>query len=128
VLSGDLEPQCLHSFHSRPDNTYVYGLGLISVTDTDGNQTHFLYGGLGSTTGVADGNGNVTASYGYDVFGALRSGSPGATERLFTGEPFACAQDRQRDSESGLYYLRARYYDPEIGRLLSQRRCVFVYR
>jgi RHS repeat-associated protein len=119
VLSGDLEPQCLHSFHSRPDNTYVYGLGLISVTDTDGNQTHFLYGGLGSTTGVADDEGNVTASYGYDVFGALRSGSPGANEWLFTGE--------QRDSESGLYYLRARYYEPVIGRLCPNYDPTHIY-
>ncbi|NIN67647.1 MAG: hypothetical protein GTO63_23685, partial [Anaerolineae bacterium] len=31
---------------------------------------------------------------------------------LFTGE--------QRDWETGLYYLRARYYDPEIGRFLAQ--------
>jgi RHS repeat-associated protein len=77
---------------------------------------------------MTDGSGNITASYGYDVFGALRSGTPDATEWLFTGEPFGCAQDRQRDSESGLYYLRARHYEPEIGRLLSQGRCVFVYR
>jgi hypothetical protein len=34
----------------------------------------------------------VTASYGDDVFGALRSGSPGATEWLFT------ADHRNRDS------------------------------
>ena len=54
----------------------------------------------------------MTASYGYDAFGALRSGAPGATDRLFTGE--------QRDADSGLYYLRARYYDPSIGRFLSQ--------
>jgi hypothetical protein len=36
----------------------------------------------------------VTASYGYDVFGTLRSGSRGATEWLFTAE--------QRDRDSGL--------------------------
>jgi RHS repeat-associated protein len=46
------------------------------------------------------------------VFGALRSGSPAATDFLFTGE--------QLDSESSFYYLRARYYDPAIGRFLSQ--------
>jgi RHS repeat-associated protein len=49
---------------------------------------------------------------GYDVFGALRSGTPSVTDFLFSGE--------QRDVESGLYYLRARYYDPAIGRFLSQ--------
>jgi hypothetical protein len=36
----------------------------------------------------------VAASYGYDVFGALRSGSPSATEWPFTAE--------QRDRDSGL--------------------------
>lgn len=43
------------------------------------NQTYFRYDGLGSTAGLTDGSGNVTASYGYDVFGELRSGSPGAS-------------------------------------------------
>jgi RHS repeat-associated protein len=61
---------------------------------------------------MGDGSGNVTASYGYDVFGAVRSGAPGATDRLFTGE--------QRDADSEMYYLRARYYDPSIGRFLGR--------
>jgi RHS repeat-associated protein len=95
------------------NNTYVYGLDLISVTDKDGNQSYFLYDGLGSTTDLTDGNGNVTTTYGYDVFGATRSqsGTPDTVFR-FTGE--------QRDSDSDMYYLRARYYDPAIGRFLSQ--------
>ena len=46
----------------------------------------FASDGLGSTADLADGSGAVTASYGYDVFGELRSGSPGASDRLFTGE------------------------------------------
>jgi RHS repeat-associated protein len=56
---------------------------------------------------------NGVASYTYDVFGAVRSRS-GSSDNpwLFTGE--------QRDSESGLYYLRARYYDPGIGRFLGR--------
>jgi RHS repeat-associated protein len=82
------------------------------ATDASGTQTYFLYDALGSTTDPTDGSGNVTTAYGYDVFGALRSGTPGANEWLFTSE--------QRDVESGLYYLRAWYYDPAIGRFLSQ--------
>jgi RHS repeat-associated protein len=35
-----------------------------------------------------------------------------AAQRAVTGE--------QRDPASGLYYLRARYYDPETGRFLSR--------
>ena len=51
--------------------------------------------------------------YTYDVFGGIRSQS-GASDNpwLFTGE--------QQDADEGLYYLRARYYDPAIGRFLSQ--------
>ena len=94
-------------------NTYVYGLDLISTTDNAGAQTYHLYDGLGSTTGLVDGRGNGVASYGYDVFGAMRTqGGSSANHWLFTGE--------QRDSESDVYYLRARYYDPTTGRFLTQ--------
>lgn len=94
-------------------NTYVYGLDLISVTDDEGDQTYYLHDGLGSTTDLVDGEGDVVDGYTYDVFGALRSQS-GASENpwLFTGE--------QRDGENDLYYLRARYYDPSTGRFLTQ--------
>ena len=51
--------------------------------------------------------------YTYDVFGGIRTQSgSSANYWLFTGE--------QRDGDSELYYLRARYYDPAIGRFLSQ--------
>lgn len=94
-------------------NTYVYGLDLISATDSGGAQTYFLYDGLGSTTGLTDGSGNNPVSYSYDVFGAIRSQTGTSVNYwLFTGE--------QRDSSEALYYLRARYYDPTIGRFLSQ--------
>jgi len=94
-------------------NTYVYGLDLISATDSGGAQTYFLHDGLGSTTGLTDGSGNVTATYTYDAFGKSLS-EPGTSANYwrFTGE--------QRDSDSSLYYLRARYYDPATGRFLSQ--------
>ncbi len=48
------------------------------------------------------------------MFGEVRTGAPPYYDDafLFTGE--------QRDCETGLYYLRARYYDPAIGRFLTQ--------
>ncbi len=47
------------------------------------------------------------------MFGPIRSQSgTGDTDFRFTGE--------QLDSDEGLYYLRARYYDPETGRFLGQ--------
>jgi RHS repeat-associated protein len=64
-----------------------------------------------STANLTDG-GNGVDAYTYDVFGTVRSQS-GSSDNpwLFTGE--------QVDS-TGLQYLRARYYDPAIGRFLSQ--------
>jgi len=60
-----------------------------------------------------DGSANVVATYRYDVFGAIRSQTGSSPNQwLFTGE--------QRDSDSGLYFLRARYYDPAIGRFLGR--------
>jgi RHS repeat-associated protein len=93
-------------------NTYVYGLGLISTYDGDA-LTYRLTDGLGSTVNLCDASGNVLVTYAYDAFGGIRSQSSfSANYHLFTGE--------QRDAESGFDYLRARYYDPEVGRFLSE--------
>lgn len=50
----------------------------------------------------------------YDAFGTPREQTSDSTlknDRAFTGQ--------QHDAESGHYYLRARYYDPQAGRFLS---------
>jgi RHS repeat-associated protein len=67
--------------------------------------------GLGSTTEVADGAGNVTGTYRYDVFGAPRAQTGATTEFNFTGE---------QPDPTALQYLRARYYDPALGRFISR--------
>lgn len=64
-------------------------------------------------TELADSAANLTDTNRYDAFGALRSSSGASVQPFrFTGE--------QRESESSFYYLRARYYDPAIGRFLSR--------
>ena len=93
--------------------TYLYGDDLISQTDAN-NQTHsFHYDGLGSTRLLSDDSGNVSDQYSYAAFGELLS-SIGDTDNnyLFTGE--------QYDDSVDNYYLRARYYSPEIGRFTRQ--------
>jgi RHS repeat-associated protein len=91
-------------------NAYVYGRSLVSMTDASGAQTYRLTDGLGSTAHLADGAGNVTGSYTYDVFGAARTHTGASTEYSFTGE---------QNDPNGLEYLRARYYDNATGRFLS---------
>ncbi|MBU2891853.1 RHS repeat-associated core domain-containing protein, partial [Colwellia sp. D2M02] len=88
---------------------YLYGLDLISQASNN-ESYYYLYDGLGSTQALTDSSETVTDTYDYQAFGQVLN-QTGETENsyLFTGE--------QYDSELDNYYLRARYYDQEIGRL-----------
>jgi RHS repeat-associated protein len=67
---------------------------------------------MGSVRALADIDGHVTDTYAYTAFGELKERT-GTTPNpfLFRGE--------QYDSDTGLYFLRARYYDPLSGRFLT---------
>jgi len=69
---------------------------------------------LGSVRGLSDGNGHWTYFTQYKPFGQ-EYGTQGTDPKLkFTGQ--------WRDTATGLYYLFRRFYDPEVGRFLSQDR------
>ncbi len=73
--------------------------------------------GLGSVRALTSEDGSVFQTYRTDEFGVpVTTDSLGASIQpfQFTGE--------QRDLETGFIYLRARYYAPEIGRLLTRDR------
>jgi len=92
---------------------YLYGLERIGQTQVASGTTSFYgYDGHGDVRYLTDVAGKVTDTYDYDAFGNV-VGSTGATANVYRyqGEAF--------DSETGLYYLRARYYDPVAGRFLS---------
>jgi RHS repeat-associated protein len=95
------------------DTLYTYGANLIALTAPGGVQTYYHYDGLGSVRNLSDGTGAVIANYTYGAFGDLRL-MKGASDNTFqfTGE--------QTDDETGLIYLRARYYDPSMGRFTSK--------
>lgn len=92
--------------------SYTYGLGLISQRRS-GVDSFYISDALGSTRALTNSQGAVTDRYSYDAFGQLLS-STGTTVNsfLYTGE--------QKDDAAGLYYLRARNYDPAIGRFMTQ--------
>ena len=93
------------------DLRYVYGLGRIAQVGAD---THYyLADGLGSTMALTDDDGDIVNTYDYDVFGAERASS-GTQDNDFT---FA---GEQVDGSTGLQYLLARYYDPEMGSFSSR--------
>jgi RHS repeat-associated protein len=72
---------------------------------------------LGSVLGEVDPSGTVTSSRKYDVYGAVRGGvnPTGTSKHKFVG-----ALGHPSEGETGLVYMRARYYDPMIGRFASE--------
>jgi RHS repeat-associated protein len=100
---------------STTTTTYLYGLGLIAETDNDGSTFFYLSDGLGSTSDVVESDGDVANTYTYDVWGAIRSSSGSVANQFdFTGE------QADHNANRGLVYLRARFYDPALGRFLSR--------
>jgi RHS repeat-associated protein len=100
--------------------THVYGYGhdLLSQDQVIGTnwQTHFYgYDGHSSVRSLTDGAGNVTDTYDYDAFGNVIA-QTGSTPNnyLYSGEQF--------DAHLGLYYLRARYHNPDTGRFWTRDR------
>lgn len=80
-----------------------------------GGSVYFFHAdAVGSIRSLTDATGRPVRSWTYDSFGRLSGFDPAAQPAA----PYAFA-GREYDSESGVYYLRARYYDPATGRFLS---------
>src|ERR1700739_97101 len=69
--------------------------------------------GLGSVTSLSSSAGSIANTYTYDSFGKLTA----STGSLVN--PFRYTA-RESDTETGLYYYRARYYDSSAGRFLGE--------
>lgn len=93
--------------------SYVFGLGNTPLEQVGSTTSFYLTDQLGSVRGITSTSGSVQGTFTYDAYGNL-AGSSGAVTT-----PFGFA-GQYRDSETGFYYLRARYYDPGTGQFLSR--------
>jgi RHS repeat-associated protein len=74
---------------------------------------YFEQDGLGTVTSLSSSGGSVAQTYTYDSFGNTTNSSGSLTNFFrYTGREF--------DPETGLYFNRARYLDPNLGRFLSE--------
>ena len=91
--------------------SYLRGANLISRTTTA--IEYYTFNAHGDVVGLVNATGTQTKTYDYDAFGNEKD-RVGADPNPFRycGEYF--------DVESGAYYLRARYYDPSIGRFTQE--------
>jgi RHS repeat-associated protein len=94
---------------------YVFGLNIDEPLSIDqSNNLYYYHGdGLGSVNELTDASGNVARTYRYDSYGKITS-QTGSLD-----QPFAFT-GREYDPETGMYYYRARYYDPKAGRFISK--------
>ena len=97
---------------------YVRGTNLLAkFSKQSGNvKTDYQYytqNAHGDVVNLTDSTGAITKSYKYDAFGVEQNIDDSDSNAFrYCGEYY--------DSESGTIYLRARYYDPTIGRFISR--------
>ena len=97
-------------------NPILVGLGIderFARNDVAG-RTYFLTDALGSTIGLTDPTGALIGQYQYDPYGNV---TQSGTTTGFTN-PYQYT-GREADGP-GLYYYRARYYSPMLGRFISE--------
>ncbi len=93
---------------------YDYAGGYAPVSMVRGGQTYcYIYNGHGDVVSLTNSSGQVVNTYTYDPYGNILS----ANETV--ENPYRYAGYRY-DSETGLYYLQARYYKPDIYRFLTK--------
>ncbi|MHB8504078.1 MAG: RHS repeat domain-containing protein, partial [Candidatus Acidiferrales bacterium] len=78
-----------------------------------GTTSYYQADGVGSVTSLSSGAGALAETYAFDSFGKQTSSSGSLTNPFqYTGREF--------DSETNLYFYRARYYDPTTGRFSKE--------
>ena len=96
------------------------GIDAISVTTGTGTTISYpiydAHGNMISTLSKAGAGYTFTAERSFDAWGVIRLGAQ-------TGDPkgrYCASLGHKQDDESGLVYMRARYYEPGSGRFVSE--------
>ena len=109
----DLDGNVLEEHRDGELTRYAYRKGKHLAKFTP-NETYF-YGTdhLGSTTVMTDSNGEVVWRGYISPFGDSATGEGSVEEAVkFTG--------KELDPETGLYYFNARWYDPKLGKFITE--------
>jgi len=94
---------------------YIHGAGLLAMVEGSNVYTYH-YNAIGSTVAMTDNNENTINAYSYGPYGRVLN------ELETINQPFKYVGQYGVMYEPGVefYYMRARYYDPDIGRFISE--------
>ena len=99
---------------SKSGAQYIYGNGLEARV-IDGKVSYYVTDVRGSVVAIVDESGNITHKYQYDEFGKI------TLKKEADYNPFQyVGKYGVMCLNNHLYYMRARHYDPTIGRFLSE--------
>jgi RHS repeat-associated protein len=94
---------------------YVYdGAGLVAKVTSASEYYYYHYDGLGSTVAITDSTAQIVNAYAYSPFGLVGSQETIENSFQYVGRFGVMAEG------NGLYFMRARYYDPEVGRFINK--------
>ncbi len=95
---------------------YTHGPGVDEplIMEKNSQLFHYHADGLGSITELTNQSGTLTQRYTYSSFGGIESQLDSNISQPYT------FTSRELDTESGLHYVRIRYYDSTIGRFISE--------
>ena len=98
---------------------YLYdGSGQLTAIRYKGADYYYIRDGLMSITGLVDANGTAVVNYRYDSWGMLTGITGSMAGTLGKDNPYRF-KGYYYDEETGMYYLKSRYYQPEICRFIS---------
>ena len=109
---------------------YLYAADGLAGFQYNGVNYYYLKNGQGDVVGILDSSGTLVAKYTYDAWGKLLSvtdaaGNDKSADASFIGNINPVRyRSYYYDTETGLYYLQSRYYDPEVGRFINADRVV----
>lgn len=88
---------------------------MMAMVTPAGQSYTYHYNGIGSTVAMTDDAQTIVNSYAYDPYGNIVA----QTEQI--PQPFTFVGKHGIMSEpDGFYFMRARYYDPQVGRFISE--------
>ncbi len=106
---GELAEEAGEDSHT----SYTRGYAPLVLTRNGAERSYFVPDEIGSTLFLLGKDHEIQKTYRYDAFGVIKEETGEIPNRLtFTGQMY--------DGETGQYYLRARFYNPSIGRFTQE--------